>query len=237
MRFKKIIRLFEDGNVSVSGLRGRGKDMLMANVVVRRKLPYISNVNYGGEWISFDPAAIDLNGNTYKNFLSGKINPYKYPYRDGIDFYLSDAGVYYPSQYCSELNKEYKQIPGFAALTRHLGKCNFHYNAQNLNRVWDKIREQSDTYICCRRCKVIFGIVFQVVRIYEKYDSCISQVPPFPVPRPLLNRDRKLSWDLANANYQCSHGKITAGLLIYRNRSTYDTRIFKSILEGGASNA
>ncbi len=32
MRLKHIIRLFETGNVCVCGLKGRGKDMLMANV-------------------------------------------------------------------------------------------------------------------------------------------------------------------------------------------------------------
>lgn len=34
MRFKKIIKLFNDQNVSVFGLRGRGKDLLFANVVI-----------------------------------------------------------------------------------------------------------------------------------------------------------------------------------------------------------
>jgi hypothetical protein len=53
MRFKKIIRMFEDGNVCVTGLRGRGKDMLMSNVVVRRKKPYVSNVDYKGKKARF----------------------------------------------------------------------------------------------------------------------------------------------------------------------------------------
>lgn len=48
MNFKKLIRLFEDGNVCVCGLRGRGKDLLMSNVAVRRGLDYISNIDYGG---------------------------------------------------------------------------------------------------------------------------------------------------------------------------------------------
>lgn len=68
MRFRRIIRYFKRGNVSVCGLRGRGKDMLMANVVVRRRKPYVSNVDYGGEFIRFDPNLINLSGNTYKSF-------------------------------------------------------------------------------------------------------------------------------------------------------------------------
>lgn len=47
MRFKKMMKHFEDGNVCVIGLRGRGKDMLQGNVIVRRKKPYISNTDYG----------------------------------------------------------------------------------------------------------------------------------------------------------------------------------------------
>lgn len=233
MRFRRIIRYFKRGNVSVCGLRGRGKDMLMANVVVRRRKPYVSNVDYGGEFIRFDPNLINLSGNTYKSFLSGNVVPYCFPYEDGTDFYISDVGVYFPSQYCSELNKQFPHIPAFMALTRHLGDCNFHYNVQNLNRCWDKIREMSDIYIMCRRCIVILGLVFQTVRIYEKYDSAVSAAPPFPVRKPWLNSDRRLWWELSNANYLCSHGKIRKGLLIYRNKSNYDTRIFKSMLEGG----
>lgn len=177
MRFRRIIRYFKRGNVSVCGLRGRGKDMLMANVVVRRRKPYVSNVDYGGEFIRFDPNLINLSGNTYKSFLSGNVVPYCFPYEDGTDFYISDVGVYFPSQYCSELNKQFPHIPAFMALTRHLGDCNFHYNVQNLNRCWDKIREMSDIYIMCRRCIVILGLVFQTVRIYEKYDSAVSAAP------------------------------------------------------------
>ena len=132
---KKIIKLFEAGNVSVCGLRGRGKDMLFSNVAVRRKLPYVCNTNYGGEHIPFNPLDYDCGGNTYENFLTGKVFYYKYPHCDGTDVYISDAGVYFPSQYNGELNKRYGYISTFMALSRHLGECNVHFNAQNLNRV------------------------------------------------------------------------------------------------------
>lgn len=237
MRFKKIVRLFEEGNVSVSGLRGRGKDMLMANVAVRRKKPYVSNVDYGGKYLPLDLSKLDISGNKYTNFISGKVVPYHYPYEDGVDFYISDAGIYFPSQFCNELNRQFPNLSTFMALSRHLGDCNVHYNSQNLNRVWDKIREQSDTYICCRGCIVIFGFVLQRVRIYEVFNSAVTQTPPFPVKKPWFNRDRRLSWELSHANYVCSHGEIRKAFLFYRNKSKYDTRIFKKILEGGAPGA
>lgn len=237
MRFSKIIRLFQTGNVSVSGLQGRGKDMLLANVVVRRRKPYVSNVNYGKGFQKFDFDKIDLSGNTYLNFISGDITPYHYPYEDGTDFYLSDAGLLFPSHYCNELNRKFPTLPTFAALVRQLGQGHFHFNTQALNRMWDKFREQSDTYICCRRCFVFFGFVLQHIRIYERYESAVANVPVFPIKKPWFNLNRRLQWDLSYANYLIAHGEIRSGWLFYRNKSKYDTRIFKTILEGGSSDA
>lgn len=228
---RKIIKLFKTGNVSVCGLRGAGKDMLFANVVMRRKLPYISNTCYGGDYIPFEPNQLNPN-NTWRNFLTKKINHYEYPFADGIDFYIADGGVYMPSQYQGELCKEYGHIPVFMALSRHLGDANVHYNVQNLNRMWDKIREQSDTYIRCCWCKVLFKkLVLQKVIIYEKYESAVNRVPPFRLKRPLLNPNRMQLWEIQKSNYDISHGLVKPRFLIYFNKSNYNTRIFKEMLE------
>lgn len=231
---KKIIKLFQSGNVCVCGLRGRGKDMLFANVVTRRALPYVSNTDYGGDCIPFDPHNYDCGGNTYENFLDGDILYYEYPHEDGTDIYLGDAGLYFPAQYCKELNKKYPFISTFVAITRQLGLCNFHFNVQNLNRVWDKIREQSDIYIMCNWCKVLpFGIVFQKVTIYEKYESAVDRVPPYRPPKVRLNSDRKMNIQMEKQRYRTAHGDIEVRVLCYRNKSTYDTRIFKKMLANG----
>ena len=228
---RKIIKLFKEGNVSVCGLRGKGKDMLTANVVVRRKKPYISNTDYGGNYIPFVPEVLNCK-NTYRNFLTGKLNRYVYPYDDGVDIYLSDGGVYMPSQYQGELCKDYGHIPVYMAISRHLGDCNFHFNVQNLNRMWDKIREQSDTYIRCVGCKVLFGkLVLQKVIIYEKYESAVNRVPPFRLRRPLINPSRLQVWEVQKQNYDIAHGSVKPRFLIYINRSNYNTRIFKEMLE------
>jgi len=228
---RKIIKLFEEGNVSVCGLRGKGKDMLFANVVMRRKRPYISNTDYGGQFIKFDPDMLNFR-NTWRNFMTGRLNRYVYPYEDDIDIYVADLGVYMPSQYQGELCKEYSHIPIAMALTRQVCGCNFHYNVQNLNRAWDKVREQSDTYIRCVGCKVLFGkLVLQKVIIYEKYESAVNRVPPFRLRRPLINPSRLQVWEVQKQNYDIAHGSVKPRLLIYINRSKYNTRIFKEMLE------
>lgn len=229
---KKIIKLFRSGNVCVFGLRGRGKDLLMSNVVVRRELPYVCNTDYGGSHIPLHMKEFDCGENTYDNFLLGKIKPYVYPYDDGVDIYISDAGVYFPAQYCNELNKKYGYFSTFMALSRHLGECNVHFNVQNLNRVWDKIREQSDIYICCNWSKVLFGkYVIQKVTVYEQYDSAVMRVPPYRPPRIRINQDRKLTIQLAKQNYRITHGDIKSRIIFYKNKSVYDTRVFKKMLE------
>lgn len=231
-KIKKIIKLFEAGNVCVCGLRGRGKDMLMANVVVRRELPYVSNTDYGEGHIPFNPLQYDCGGNTYINFIEGKLKNYKFPHEDGTDIYVSDAGIYFPAQYCTELNKTYGFLSTYIALSRQLGESNFHFNVQNLNRVWDKIREQSDIYIMCNWCRVLFGkVVFQLVTVYENYDSAVNRIPPYRPPKVRMNSDRKMNNALEKQRYRTAHGDIKRYKLIYLNKSTYDTRVFKKLLE------
>lgn len=231
---KQIVKLFESGNVIVLGLRGTGKDLLMSNVVMRRRKPYVCNIDYGGVRFPFNPLDYDCGRNTYANFIEGNIVPYTYPHPDETDIYISDAGVYFPSQYCNELNRKYGFFATFMALSRHLGDCNVHFNAQNINRVWDKIREQSDQYIMCNWSKVFFGRwVVQSVTIYELYDSAVKRIPPFRLPRPLLNKDRQFQWEMAKSNYDIAHGSIRRRLLLYRHRSSYNTRQFKEILNNG----
>lgn len=234
MRFSKIIKLFEEGNVCVTGLRGRGKDMLMANVVVRRNLPYISNTDYGGDHRPLIMRELDCGRNTYRNFINGDLRYYKFPHPDGTDVYIGDAGVYFPSQYCNELNKEYPYIATYSALSRHTSLANVHCNIQNLNRCYDKIREMNDTFILCRGMIYLWGFVFQVIRIYEDPESCKKRIKPFPVPVPIFaSAQTKYNVKLQRAMYEANHGIIKNGLLIYRNKSHYNTRIFRDMLANG----
>lgn len=247
MFIRSIVKMYEKGNVLCCGLRGTGKDMLTANVIARRGGYYVSNVNYKSKncfrfrknfygksrYIRFNPELLRV-GNSYKEFLTNQVKSYVYPYPDGTDIYISDAGVYFPSQDFVELNRQFKDIPTFLALSRHLGNCNVHVNSQAINRVWDKIREQSETYIMCRKCIVLGKFVIQQVRIYEKLQSAIDNVPPCRVKIPILGKD-KIHAQLSIENYRIQYGVIKSRWLFYINKSDYDTRIFKTILEGGGN--
>ena len=89
---RKMIKLFRTGNVSVCGLKGSGKDMLFANVVRRRKSPYISNTDYGGDFIKFEPDQLDCK-NTWRSFMTGRLHYFCYPYADGIDYYIAPTST------------------------------------------------------------------------------------------------------------------------------------------------
>lgn len=224
-----VKRCFYEGNVVVCGMRGRGKDVLFSLVTNSSKAKYISNVDYTGDnrYLNFKVDDINVGGNTFVNFITGNILPYTYPYEDGIDYFISDAGVYFPSQEFSKLGKSFPSVPVFQALSRHLGDCNFHCNVQNLNRLWDKIREQADTYILCTKCKVLFGkFVSLKAYVYDKYQSCVDRVKPM---KKRWGRLGKLEFDKFTANYGIIKRVKIIGILRY----DYDSRRFKKILEIG----
>lgn len=234
MTFKSIVRMFKRGSVCVFGLRGRGKDMLTSNVIARRKEPYVSNVPYGGKRYPLDFAKLDAGQNTYRDFISGCVKYYEYPYPRGTDIYISDVGVYLPSQFCKELNREYAYFPTFYALSRQLGGCNVHINTQSLPRAWDKLREQSDTYIRCRKCIVLFHrIVLQAITIYDKTDSAERNVPQYPKRFLKGFGIRREIYEQQERTYLINYGRVRNRILLYWHKGDYDTLYFRGLLANG----
>lgn len=233
MTINKIAKFFGKYSISVFGAKGTGKDVLFGNVIMRRKLPYVSNTNYGGIWYPLDFNKIDCGKNTYKDFIEGTLKKYIFPYEDKTDVYIADAGVYLPSQYCNEINRDYKYISVYEALSRHLGQSKLHVNSQAIGRVYDKIREQQELYIKCLSCTVLFGkIVIQRIRVYEKYSSAAENVIPWRIKLPLLaNKEMRLRMDIAKQQYYNSYGDVKEYTLIYWNKSKHDTRAFKEMME------
>lgn len=236
MNFKRVVQLFRKGNVCVCGLRGTGKDVLMGNVIARRKEKYVSNMDYTQDEQRqiLDFSKLDIGQNTYKNLIEGNVNYYEYPYEIGSDVYVSDAGIYMPAHYCNELNKLYPYLPTYFALSRQVSHNNFHINVQHLPRAWDKIREQSDLYIRCRYCYVIFGVVIQGITLYDKYQSCADRVKPCVIRVPFMaKKEVKLQARMYIDKFRNTYGSISNRFLIYRNRSKHDTYYFEKLFKGG----
>ena len=231
---EKIRKLYKQGSVCVCGQRGKGKDLLMSNVAVRSSR-YYGNIDYGGNYTPIDLSVMNIN-NGYDDFIKGTTKRYVYPLDEGADIYLSDIGVYFPSTYNDRLDKSYPYVPYFLALSRQIANASVHWNCQDLGRAWLKFREQSETYILCRgvfKPLLRLGIVVQKVRIYELYDSCIKRVPPYRVPLPSIfsPKEVKNAYELDKARYEQTYGHVEEYLLVYRNKSTYDSRHFKTLLE------
>lgn len=255
---KALVDLFENGNVLVSGEKGSGKDVLFGNVIARIKRPYISNMNYTNDdrYNSLDLNKLDCGKNTYKNFVSGDIKYYKYPYDDGIHIYISDIGNYFPSQYTGILDRDYPYAPVTFSLIRQLGDCQIHGNTQDYNRVWNKLREQaSERFIRCSKCYVLFGnqgkfakrfkklfkrdwtfpgVVVASYFFYDKASSCADRVKPCRVQLPLFaNRDQRLQVNMYKDKFYNTYGTVEKHFYICINKSKHNSRLFKEILENG----
>lgn len=234
MRFKKVVNYFRRGSVCVTGQRGAGKDMLIANVVARRREPYVGNVDYcaeGSDHYDLDYDKLMLGGLSFKDLVKGQIVQSTYEYPEGADIYISDIGVYFPSQYCNDLNKMFHSLPLFLALSRQIADCNVHLNVQNLNRAWDKFREQSDRYITANWCLVLFKgrFVIQRITIYDRADSCQARIRPCRVRRG-RGKEAKAQVEIYRDNFYNQHGSVESRWLFYRNKSNYDTRHFRKLL-------
>lgn len=235
---RKLVKMFENGNVMVTGEKGSGKDVLFGNVIARIGRDYISNMDYtqDDKYHPLDFGKLTVGRNNYKNFLSGRINKYDYPYPDRWHIYISDAGNYLPAQYCGELDRDYKYLPTLFSLIRQLGECQIHTNAQAYERVWNKLREQSsDKFIRCDKCHVLFGkIVVATYYFYDKASSCQDRVKPCRVSLPLFaNRDQRLQVQMYRDKFYNTYGTVEKRFYVCINKSKHDSRLFKKMLSQG----
>lgn len=231
---RALKRKFENFSMSVSGDKGSGKDLITNNIIARRKLPHVSNLPTGlPDFYEFHYQEIDLNC-TYKDLVNENVPHYVYPYPMGTDIYLSDCGVYFPSQYCNELNKDYKSLPTFMALSRQLGNCKVHQNTQSCNRVYDKIREMCDRFVRCRKTiKLPFGYFITATTEYDRYESAVARIRPCRVPvGSFFSPEARMMSRVARDNYYNTHGDVVDHIYIYKNKAKYDTMYFGKLFGG-----
>lgn len=236
-----LIKLFENGNVMVTGVKGSGKDVMFGNVIARIKRPYISNCDFTNDdrFIPLDFNKLDVSENNYRNFIYGNVKKYVYPYDDGIHIYISDAGNYLPAQYNGQLDKEFPHLPVLFSLIRQLGDAQIHTNTQAYSRVWLKLREQaSDHFIRCDKCKVLFGkLVIATYYYYDKASSCEERVKPCRIHVPFLaNKEQIMQVKLYKDKFYNQYGTVKKKFYICWNRSKHDSRFFKEVLANGKEN-
>lgn len=219
---------FKNGNVIVSGKKGRGKDLLFQWVINKRKDFYYSNISYGGKHKIIPLKEVSCEPNTYNTLINNNVVKTPHMFKEGKDHYISDGGSFLPSQMDSVLHKAYPSMPLYYALSRHLYNSNVHVNTQNLERVWKALREQADFYPVCKRVyKWLPGFLIIKVYSYDKYQSAVNGMLPL---KKRFNKESKNQYDL----YTAQNGDIRKFYVFVRkSKIKYDTRAFEKVLLKG----
>lgn len=220
-----VLKEFKNASVIVAGKKGSGKDLLFQFVIKKRKKAF-ANMPYGDNVEVRDISTLTVSPNTYERFIDGTVVKVNNAYPDGVDFFLSDGGIYLPSQYHGLLDKKFPSLPIFYALSRQLNDMRIHVNTQNFNRLWDKLREQADSYFKCLFAHVLFKrLVIQRVRFYSKYESAVNNVLPFP--KHGCSEEVQAQY----LTYCAQNGIIKDMYIVYLlPRKHYDTRYFQKVI-------
>lgn len=177
-----VLKAFRSGNCIVFGKKGKGKDLLFNYAInTRNELAY-SNIQYNRELVQIKSIKeFSVEPNTFVNMLEDNVIKIKKNLKEHTDMYISDGGIYLPSQYANMLCKLYPSLPIFYATSRHLGEMNLHINTQYLGRVWDKLREQADTYfkvVGTRKSLFSRSLITEII-VYDTYKSAMAELLPF----------------------------------------------------------
>lgn len=220
---------------------------------------YISNIDYGhGCNLKRDLNYFSLfkkNGEkiTFKDFVNlhnmkGYID--KNNDLEGMVILISDGGIYLPSHEYKLLDQIYPDFPIFFALARQLYNARILINTQDPSRVWNKLREQQDTYLRADGLKFEKGFfgkiknflpywrnkIFVTVTYYEKLSSLEEGLAPFKGTGALNKAVSPVHVGAGYATkevYEASNGVIKKKTLIIDKRLiNYDTRAFHEYLFG-----
>lgn len=224
---KEIVNQFKKCNVIVDGKKGKGKDLLMAEVIRKRKEKHYSNIEYDHNTTLISLHDISVEPNTYKEFIDGIIKQIPKTLEEATDIYISDAGIYLPSSMDAYLHKQYPSFPIFYALSRHLYNSNVHVNSQNVGRIWKALREQADHFYTIQRHVKIGPFHFLKVISRDNLNSAMQGI--LPSKKSMLNKAQKVEYNRATTE----HGEIKSmWICINHMRLHYDTRYFHKVLFG-----
>lgn len=223
-----ILNRFKRNNVLVFGKKGKGKDLLMQNVIAHRKRErYHSNLNYGYKFNKMTLSEITVAPNVYTNFIEGHIH--KIPFEPKFwkaDIYISDGGIYLPSQYDNKLSHQYPSLPIAYALSRQTYQHNVHCNTQAFSRLWIKLREQADSFFLCLGVLNLGFVFIQKVRYYERAQSAEEYIAPFK--KKMMNSKEKKA---LKAEFDAKYGEVKDMFVyIWKWKVKYNTYEFRKIL-------
>ena len=225
----ELYTLSKQGNLIVFGKKRKGKDLIFNAIINKNKNKVYSNIQFNKDKCDILELH-DTNLNlTYKEFIEDKIekiNVEDIKFESFRDYFLSDGGIYLPSQEQGTLCKEYKSLPILYALSSQVFKMNIHVNTQSLNRVWDKLREQADTYIKALKTIKIGSFFITKYRLYDKYQSAENDLRVYPT-HLFTSKESKAQEE----NYYAMHGLIKECFIIqHKNNIKYDTNAFRKII-------
>lgn len=214
---------FSRCNVAVFGKKGTGKDLLFAHAIYLRREPHYANIPYN-EYTEVIPLnSIKVGDNNYKNVLENNIEKIERTFKNFTDIYLSDAGIFFPSQYNKTLDELYAGVPIFMALSRQLYQLNVHFNTQELSRVWNKIREQADCYIRVLGSRFKGAFVYIDTISYQQYNSAEKGILP-----PLKPRNKKERRELEE--FTARNGEVVYRTFrMHRREIKFDTYYFSNV--------
>ena len=221
---KLLVDTFNNGNVIVFGTKGKGKDLIFNKVINSRGVNCYSNIQFNKEFCTIKSIKeFSVEPNTYIDLLEDHVKIIPKTLKEDTDFYISDGGIFLPSQYSNNLCKQYPSLPIYYALSRHLTNSNIHINSQYLGRVWDKLREHADRYIKADGTRCIFGFLITKFTLYEKYESAMSQVSPYKPTGLIKSNESRAEEETHLATY----GNIKIGYIIqHKTKAVYDSRYF-----------
>ena len=240
LKFKKgeqeLIKCFTEENCILFGAKGAGKDLIFNKVINCREQQCYANIPYNKELcVVKDIRDLSVAPNDYKNILNDDIKIIPKINKECCDYYISDGGIFLPSQYSGELVKNYPSLPIYYALSRHLTNSNIHINTQYLGRVWDKLREQAAYYIRAlhtTKLSITFGkganrrehgVLITSFIVYDNYQSALSKMRPFENKRLFEGSEGAA----AKADFLAKHGNIKEYKIIqYIGNVHYDSRHF-----------
>ena len=227
---KALIECFSSANCIVFGLKGCGKDLIFNKVINARNENCYANIPYNKELCSVkDIQDFSVYPNTFETILENNIVKIDKTNKESCDYYISDGGIFLPSQYSNTLIKKYPSLPIYYALNRHLTNSNIHINTQYLGRVWDKLREHAGYYIKAVKTTNIFGFLITDFIIYDTYTSASAQMRPYKITGLITHSESRANKE----DFESKHGLVKEYKIIQRSKNVfYDSRYFHRLLYG-----